>query len=66
MCRIKNTRAYDSVYGVFSVVGQTDCLWVQGCYTNRNGMRPGCEQTSNFENGCICKNLSPLITSNEN
>lgn len=53
MCEIKNTRVYDSACGVFSVVGQTDGLWVHGCYTNRDGMRPGCERTGDFENGWL-------------
>lgn len=53
MCQIKNTRVYDSTCGVFSVVGSTDSLWVHNCYTNRDGMRPGCERTGDFENGWL-------------
>ena len=53
MCQIKNTRVYDSACGIFSVVGQTDGLWVHGCYTNRDGKRPGCERTGDFENGWL-------------
>lgn len=53
MCEIRNTRVYDSACGLFSVVGQTDGLWVHGCYTDRNGTRPGCERTAVFENGWL-------------
>ena len=53
MCQIKNTRVHDSACGLFSVVGQTDGLWVHGCCTNRDGMRPGCERTGDFENGWL-------------
>ena len=51
MCEIKNTNVYNSATGVFSVVGETDGLWIHDCYTNRNGMKPADERTGDFENG---------------
>ena len=51
MCEIKNTNVYNSATGVFSVVGQTDGLWIHDCYTNRDGMKPLDERTGDFENG---------------
>lgn len=51
MCEIKNTNVYNSATGVFSVVGETDGLWIHDCYTNRNGMKPANERTGDFENG---------------
>ena len=51
MCEIKNTKVYNSATGVFSVVGQTDGLWIHDCYTNRDGMKPYNERTGDFENG---------------
>ena len=51
MCEIKNTNVYNSATGVFSVVGETDGLWIHDCYTNRDGMKPADERTGDFENG---------------
>lgn len=51
MCEVKNTNVYNSATGVFSVVGETDGLWIHDCYTNRNGMKPADERTGDFENG---------------
>lgn len=50
-CEIKNTRVYNSATGIFSVVGETDGLWVHHCYTNRDGMKPLNGRTGDFENG---------------
>jgi len=51
MCEIKNTKVYNSATGVFSVVGETDGLWIHDCYTNRDGMKLYNERTGDFENG---------------
>lgn len=51
MCEVKNTNVYNSATGVFSVVGETDGLWIHDCYTNRNGMKKNNERTGDFENG---------------
>lgn len=53
MCEIKNTKVYNSACGVFSVIGETDGLWVHDCYTNKNGLKPGNERTGDFENGWL-------------
>ena len=47
----KISNVYNSATGVFSVVGETDGLWIHDCYTNRNGMKPADERTGDFENG---------------
>ncbi len=51
MCEIRNTNVYDSACGMFSVVGQTDGLWVHDCYTDGDGARPGATRTGCLENG---------------
>lgn len=51
MCEIKDTSVENSACGVFSVVGQTDGLWVHDCYTGADGKKPYNERTGDFENG---------------
>jgi hypothetical protein len=53
MCEIKNTKVWNTACGIFSVVGQTDGLWVHHCYTEKNGVKPGNERTGDFENGWL-------------
>lgn len=51
MCEIKNTNVFDSATGIFSVVGQTDGLWIHDCFTGADGKKPYNERTGDFENG---------------
>lgn len=50
-CEIKNTNVYNSATGMFSVVGETDGLWIHDNYVPQNGTKPGDERTGDLENG---------------
>ena len=50
-CEIKNTNVFHSATGMFSVVGETDGLWIHDNYVPEDGTKPGDERTGDLENG---------------
>lgn len=48
-CEILNTNMYNSATGLFSVVGETDGLWVHDNYVDKNGGKD--KRVGDFENG---------------
>lgn len=50
-CEIRNTNAKHTAAGLFSVVGETDGLWIHHNFVPDNGSKPGDERTGDLENG---------------
>lgn len=50
-CEIKNTSMYHSATGLFSVVGETDGLYIHNNYVPKNGEKPADARLGDFEDG---------------
>ncbi len=52
-CEIKNTNLYHSATGLFSVVGETDGLFIHNNYVPANGEKPADARLGDFEDGWL-------------
>ena len=52
-CEIKNTNLYHSATGLFSVVGETDGLFIHNNYVPANGEKPEDARLGDFEDGWL-------------
>lgn len=59
-CEIKNTNLYHSATGLFSVVGETDGLYIHNNYVPTNGEKPADARLGDFEDGWLAMRHSVL------
>ena len=59
-CEIKNTNLYHSAAGLFSVVGETDGLFIHNNYVPANGEKPADARLGDFEDGWLAMRHSVL------
>lgn len=59
-CEIKNTNIYHSATGLFSVVGETDGLYIHNNYVPANGEKPADARLGDFEDGWLSMRHSVL------
>lgn len=59
-CEIKNTNLYHSAAGLFSVVGETDGLYIHNNYVPANGEKPIDARLGDFEDGWLAMRHSVL------
>lgn len=59
-CEIKNTNLYHSATGLFSVVGETDGLYIHNNYVPANGEKPADARLGDFEDGWLAMRHSVL------
>ena len=59
-CEIKNTNLYHSATGLFSVVGETDGLFIHNNYVPSNGEKPADARLGDFEDGWLSMRHSVL------
>lgn len=59
-CEIKNTNLYHSATGLFSVVGETDGLFIHNNYVPANGEKPADARLGDFEDGWLAMRHSVL------
>ena len=59
-CEIKNTNLYHSATGLFSVVGETDGLFIYNNYVPANGEKPEDARLGDFEDGWLSMRHSVL------
>ena len=59
-CEIKNTNLYHSATGLFSVVGETDGLYIHNNYVPANGEKPADARLGDFEDGWLSMRHSVL------
>ena len=59
-CEIKNTNLYHSATGLFSVVGETDGLFIHNNYVPANGEKPEDARLGDFEDGWLAMRHSVL------
>lgn len=59
-CEIKNTNMYHSATGLFSVVGETDGLYIHNNYVPFNGEKPADARLGDFEDGWLAMRHSVL------
>lgn len=59
-CEIKNTNIYHSATGLFSIVGETDGLYIHNNYVPKNGEKPADARLGDFEDGWLAMRHSVL------
>lgn len=59
-CEIKHTNLYHSATGLFSVVGETDGLFIHNNYVPANGEKPADARLGDFEDGWLVMRHSVL------